>query len=142
MRSAVASPIAVGRGLWGATVILSARLEPLPEDVEARLTDFTELVATAGANAESRTAVTRLADEQSALRRVATLVARGAAPRDLFDAVAGEIGRLFPVGSATIGRYEPDGSVRTIASWSNGDAAVPAEELGSPIVVDGHLWGV
>src|SRR4029079_7274132 len=62
MRSSVASPIVVERRLWGAMVVLSPRPEPFPENTEARLTDFTELVATAIANAESRAAVTRLAD--------------------------------------------------------------------------------
>ena len=52
MRSAVASPIVVERRLWGAMVVLSLRHEPFPENTEARLTDFTELVATAIANAE------------------------------------------------------------------------------------------
>ena len=42
---------------------------------------FTELVATAIANAESREARAVLTDEQAALRRVATLVAQGASPR-------------------------------------------------------------
>ena len=80
MRSAVASPIVVERRLWGAMVVLSPRHEPFPEDTEARLTDFTELVATAIANAESREALARLAEEQAALRRVATLVAGGTGP--------------------------------------------------------------
>ena len=97
MRSAVASPIVVEGRLWGAMVVLSPRREPLPEDTESRLTDFTELVATAIANAESRAAVARLADEQAALRRVATLVAQGVSPPDLFQAVAEEVGRLLPV---------------------------------------------
>src|SRR5207253_1617222 len=69
MRSAVASPIVVAGRLWGAMVVLSARHEPFPEDTEAGLTDFTELVATAIANAESRVAIGRLVDEQAALRR-------------------------------------------------------------------------
>ena len=54
MRSAVASPITVEGRLWGAIAVLSPRHEPLPENTEARLADFTELVATAIANAESR----------------------------------------------------------------------------------------
>ena len=54
MRSAVASPITVEGRLWGAIAVLSPRREPLPESTEARLADFTELVATAISNAESR----------------------------------------------------------------------------------------
>ena len=79
MRSAVGSPIVVGGGVWGAIVLLSPRSASLPEDTGARLADFTDLVATALANAESRAALSQLADEQAALRRVATIVAR--APR-------------------------------------------------------------
>jgi GAF domain-containing protein len=186
VHSTVASPIAVEGRLWGAMVIHAARHQSFPDSTEARLTDFTELVATAIANAESRAAVARLADEHAALQRVATLVAQGASPLDLFAAVTAEVGRLLPVGSATMGRYESEVSVTTVASWSaiepafpigmrwpmvdtnvawlvfqTGQAAriddlsaatdpigVAARELGarsavaSPIVVDGHLWGV
>ena len=90
MRSAVGSPIVVEGGLWGAIVLLSPRRASLPEDMEARLADFTELVATALANAESRAALSQLADEQAALRRVATLVAREASPVELLETVAEE----------------------------------------------------
>src|SRR4051812_1319965 len=186
MRSAVASPIVVGRRLWGAMVMLTPRLEPFPEGTEARLADFTELVATAIANAESRAAQAVLTEEQAALRRVATLVARGAAPTDLFEAVTEEVGRLLPVGNATMGRFDPDGRMTTLASWGTsgpnfrvgrrwsiegtnvawmvlqtGQAArvddyasavdpigVAARDagimsaVGSPVVVNGDLWGV
>jgi hypothetical protein len=50
---------------------------PQPPGTEARLASFTELVATAIANAEAGRELRRLADEQAALRQVATLVARG-----------------------------------------------------------------
>ena len=72
-----------------------AAARAVSRNTEARLTDFTELVATAIANAESRAALARLADEQAALRRVATLVAHGAQPEAIFEAVAEEVGRLF-----------------------------------------------
>src|SRR5918992_44177 len=88
MRSAVASPIVVEGRLWGAMVVASQRREPLPEDTEARVTDFTELVATAIANAESHAAVGRLAEEQAALRRVGAPVARGGSPPAVFAAGA------------------------------------------------------
>ncbi|MDX6525895.1 MAG: hypothetical protein QOI43_1406, partial [Gaiellales bacterium] len=125
VRSAVASPIVVEGRLWGAMVVHSRRDAPFPESTEARLTDFTELVAAAIANAESRAAVARLADEHAALQRVATLVAQGASPEDLFAAVAEEVGRLLPVASATMGRYDPDDSVTTVASWSATEDAFP-----------------
>ncbi|MER7008829.1 DUF4118 domain-containing protein [Dactylosporangium sp. NPDC000555] len=55
IHSAVAVPILVGGRLWGTIIVTSARPEPLPQDAEARITDFTDLAATAIANADSRT---------------------------------------------------------------------------------------
>ena len=127
MRSAVASPIVVEAHLWGAMMIASPRPEPLPEDTEARLTDFTELVATAIANIESRAALARIAEEQAALRRVATLVARGVSPDELFSAVTNEIGRLFGAESG-IARFEPDGSDVLVVGLTQG---IPALTVGS-----------
>jgi GAF domain-containing protein len=75
-KSSVASPIVVNGSLWGALAVHSKR-GPLPSDTESRLLNFTELVATAIANTSARTEVSRLAEEQAALRRVATLVAQG-----------------------------------------------------------------
>jgi PAS domain S-box-containing protein len=112
MRSAVASPIVVDGRLWGAIAVLSPRREPLSENTEARLADFTELVATAMANADSHAEIARLADEQAALRRVATLVARGVRPDDIFSAVSQEVQRLFGLREetmdvATVVRFDP-----------------------------------
>ena len=115
MRSAVGSPIVVGGRVWGAIVLLSPRSASLPEDTGARLTDFTDLVATALANAESRAALaasearTRdLAGEQAALRRVATLVAKGASSDELFAAVTREAADVLDVPVVALQRYEPD----------------------------------
>ena len=52
----------------------------------------------------------RIAAEQAALRRVATLVARGAPPGEVFAAVAEEAVRLLRADYATMGRYDPEGS--------------------------------
>src|SRR5882672_3454595 len=53
VRSSVATPITVEGHLWG-VVAASSRRGPLPPDTEQRMLNFTELVATAIANAESR----------------------------------------------------------------------------------------
>ena len=107
--SQVASPIVVEGRLWGAISVNSKN--DLPPDAEERLERFTELVATAVANAESRDALARLAKEQAALRRVATLVAAGAGPAELFTAVAWEVGQLFDFAAVTLNRYEEDAVV-------------------------------
>ena len=56
--SSVATPVIVEGRLWGMIAAGSSGEEPLPADTEARLASFTELVATAIANAESRAALT------------------------------------------------------------------------------------
>ncbi|MFD2683524.1 nitrate- and nitrite sensing domain-containing protein [Streptomyces phyllanthi] len=52
-----AAPIVVDGRRWGA-VVAASLLEPLPGDTESRLADFTELIATAIANADSRAQLT------------------------------------------------------------------------------------
>src|ERR1700733_1962874 len=54
IRSAVGTPVIVEGSLWGAIFAGSTLEQPLPPDTEARLASFTELVATAIANTESR----------------------------------------------------------------------------------------
>jgi signal transduction histidine kinase len=77
-------------------IVGSGREERMSSDTEERLTQFTELLATAVANAGSRAELARLAEEQTALRRVATLVAQSGPPVDVFAAVAEEVGGLLP----------------------------------------------
>jgi GAF domain-containing protein len=104
IRSTVGIPIVVAGRLWGATVVSSTDPEPLPADTEARLAGFTELVATTISNNEAQAEVARLAEEQAALRRVATLVAQAVPPSDLFGAVAHEVGTLLGADLAGMAR--------------------------------------
>jgi signal transduction histidine kinase len=60
----------------------------------------------------------RLADEQAALRRVATLVARSGSTREVFEAVAREVGLLCDADLARMERFETDRTVTAIAAWS------------------------
>ena len=106
--STVGVPIVVDGAIWGVICVGTSSPEPLPRDIEGRLAAFTELAATAIANADSRTEVGRLATQQAALRRVATLVAEGAAPADVFTAVAWEVAQLFDFAAVTLSRYEDD----------------------------------
>src|SRR5262245_42886752 len=114
LRTAVGAPILVEGKLWGALMAAARGEEPLPEDAEARVAAFTELVATAVSNAQAREELQRLADEQAALRRVATLVARGIGPEGVFRAVAVEVGVLFGADVAAIVRFEDDGTVTVL----------------------------
>jgi GAF domain-containing protein len=135
IRSSVATPIMVEGRLWGVIAAGSTRREPLPADTEARLGSFTELLATAVANAESQAGLARLAEEQAALRRVATLVARGTAPEDVFTAVTEEVVRVLPVDSARMGRYESDRTVTFVAVSGMTGSVFP---VGVPLVLEGR----
>jgi signal transduction histidine kinase len=135
----------------------------------------------------------RLGEEQegsrrveTALRRVATLVAEGPPADELFMAVTAEVGQLLPVDFAIMGRYEADETIRCLATWgspvdrfpvgsrsslagrnlvtivhetglparvdgfehASGRVGVAGREsgfrstVGTPIVVEGRLWGV
>ena len=79
-----------------------------------------------------------LAEEQAALRRVATLVARGAAPEEVFGAVAEEAGQLLPVDSASVCRYESDGTLTFVAQWGS---VAPDFPVGSRWAIGGHNLG-
>ncbi|MEU5340203.1 PAS domain S-box protein [Streptomyces sp. NPDC020766] len=98
----------------------------------------------------------RAAREQAALRSVATLVARGVPPHEVFTAVAHEVGLLLSTSSAAVLRYEADGAVTVLGSArtavtegkgaaravaATGRAARVGRSVGAPIVVDDRLWG-
>jgi signal transduction histidine kinase len=134
-------------GLFGSS-------DRLPDDTEARLADFTELLATAIANSEARDGLRVLLDEQAALRRVATLVAEGASAEDVFSSVAREVAHGFDVRLVTVCRYESD-AVVVLASlgvpevpagsrWPHDVPGLPATiyETGSPARIDDFTTAV
>jgi signal transduction histidine kinase len=123
--STVGVPISVEGRLWGIMVAAAVHGQLLPPNTEARLADFTELVGTAIANAEAREELRRVADEQAALRRVATLVAQGTPSDAVFDAVTEEVGRLLPADVTVLCRYDPDGYITRIGEWSGTPDPIP-----------------
>jgi signal transduction histidine kinase/CHASE3 domain sensor protein len=186
IRSSVGGPIVVEGRLWGVIAASSRSETPFPPDTESQIGEFTELVATAISNSEARAEVTRLADEQAALRRVATLVAQGRPAQEVFATVAEEVAKLLRVEVTMLIRYESEDQATPVAEWSHGridsslgttlafrgrnvtttvyDTGRPARlddyasasgrfgdaardmgirsSVGSPIVVEGRLWGV
>src|SRR6201982_3902302 len=93
VRSAIGVPICVEGRVWGVMLISSTSDKPFPADTEARLSAFTELVGTAIASAQARVELRGYADEQAALRRVATLVGAAVPLQEVFSAVAAEAAR-------------------------------------------------
>jgi GAF domain-containing protein len=130
VRSSVATPIVVEGRLWGTMIAATSQREPLPADTESRTAQFTELLGTAIANAQARGEVERLANEQAAMRRVATLVAQGIPPTEVFPAVAAEVSVLFGSDVSAIVRFENDGSVTVL-----GDVGGP-HEAGARVTLD------
>ena len=122
VRGAVGVPIIVDGRVWGLLVVGSIRPGPMPVGTETRMSDFAELVGTAIANAgtrhelrASRDSLSVLATQQAALRRVATHVARGASPSEVFAVVTEELARCLHVFNAGLLRFEPDGTGLVVA---------------------------
>lgn len=105
--TSAAVPILIHGTLWGALVVVG-RDKPLPSQIHTHLTSFAELTGTAISAAQARRQLRQLAEEQGALRRVAELVARGAALPEVFTAVATEASSLLGNLAATLLRYDPD----------------------------------
>jgi PAS domain S-box-containing protein len=64
----------------------------------------------------SRDGLGLLAEQQASLRRVATLVARGVPPPEVFSAVAAELARVLYGYTSALIRYQPDGASELLAA--------------------------
>jgi signal transduction histidine kinase len=73
----------------------------------------------------NRTELGRLNDEQTALRHVATLVAEGRDPHEVFTAVAEEIGLLARADITRLLRFESDGTATICGTWARTSDPVP-----------------
>jgi PAS domain S-box-containing protein len=136
IRSSVGVPITVEGRLWGVMTVSSETDESLPPDTEDRLSGFTELAATAIANAEARAELRHFANEQAGLRRVATLVARGVPRSIVFGVVAEEVAKVLPgVDLALVGHYTPDHSIEFVGGWSSFGEA---EWVGKTVPIGGR----
>jgi signal transduction histidine kinase len=77
----------------------------------------------------------RIAEEQAALRRVATLVAQGAAPAAVFDAVAEEVKQLLAADNVDLIRFEVDAEITIVAQRG---LQAPRGPAGSRITDEGE----
>jgi signal transduction histidine kinase len=108
------------------------RPEPIPtaavqEETAAVQKDVvdarTELTEWRGSQLE----LSRLAEEQAALRRVATMVAGQATADEIFATVAEEVAQFLRAGRGVVCRYEPDETMTITAFWTSGDRALPVD---------------
>jgi signal transduction histidine kinase len=77
-----------------------------------------------------------LLEEQAALRRVATLVARDTEPGRLFEAVCEEVSRVLGVHNTDIVRFEDDGTATVVGLWNGGGE--PSFPVGTSVPVEGE----
>jgi signal transduction histidine kinase len=108
----------VSRGRLQAVLVLGNHL--IRDAFTADRLDAVKLIAGQLAvsldNAQVYANYRRIADEQAALRRVATLVTQGPPPTAVFDAVAAEIQQLLDADGVTLGRYEQGDAVTVVAN--------------------------
>jgi predicted ATPase/signal transduction histidine kinase len=117
--SSVGVPISVEGRPWGLILVAYTRKQQLSADTEAQLSGFTGLIATAIANTQARMESRGFAEEQAALRRVATAVARGASPQEVFAAVAEEAGQVIPGADfALVSRYDAARAAEVVGGWA------------------------
>ena len=97
----------------------------------------------AGSLETSRDKFRQVVEEQRALRRVATLVARGVPPSEVFAAVASEVGSVVGADHTNIVRYEPDNTATVVGCWSDprGPEVMPPPMNGHWPVEDGTVTG-
>lgn len=88
----------------------------------------------------SRDEIRHLADQQSALRRVATLVAHAAAPSAVFSAVARELAGCLGVPHSILLRYEPDGAATVLACYH--ETAQSTLQVGARLPFEGESVAV
>lgn len=125
--AAVSTPIVVAGAVWGMLTATSDS-RPLPPGTEQRLGEFAQLVAAALGNSLARTELRALADEQAGLRRVAELVARGAALEEMFVAVTNEASALLGDLAVALVQYDDEREDEK----ENAAAANPPVPLGLP----------
>jgi signal transduction histidine kinase len=114
-QSAIGAPMTVEGRLWGVIIAISTDPEPIPERSEARLGQFTDLVATAVANAESKS-------ELAASRRrivAAADEARRRIERDLHDGIQQRLIALT-FRARTLTRKPPDELPGIVAELAEG----------------------
>ena len=81
---------------------------------------------------ESQAELRRHGEQQAALRRVATLVARDVPPEELLDSVAREVAVVLEADTTGLLRYEPDRDLTLLAAWTRLDVGLPFPERLTP----------
>jgi len=120
IQASIGAPIVLDGRVWG--VVTASRNDaerPFPPGAEHRLGDFAALVGQAIANAEARREMAVLVAEQSALRRVAMLVAGGHSQQDVLGSITSEVGALLEASEVSfVWCMGEEDEVVVAAGWS------------------------
>ena len=93
------------------------------------------LAAVTAERTRAEAAQRALADEQAALRRVATLVAGDPSPSRVFEAVTEEVGRLLGLPGANVMQLDGPGRGTVVGAWS--EDGTPRFPVGATLQFDG-----
>jgi signal transduction histidine kinase len=115
IRAAVAVPVAIGNEPWGVMAGFSDD-GILPPDAERWLSLFAEIGSAAISGWQAHGELRAMSEEQTALLRVAGLVARRASETELFEAVAEEASQLLDDVATVLARLDGDRTLRVVAS--------------------------
>ena len=133
----IAAPNTVAGELWGALVASSGRPNSFAPGAENRLASFAEAGRRPLPTPMPASNCSRLLDEQAALRRVATLVARDPEPIEVFEGVCCELGAVLGGEATNLMRFEPDGTQTFLAGWNPPGVAL-ALPVGMWIPLEGN----
>ena len=89
---------------------------------------------------ESRATQIRLLDQQSALRRLAVLVAQSREPDEVFSAVVRELSEYLPSDAACLWRHESAGGFVPVATWERHGGPLAASAFSADDDVVGRAW--
>ena len=133
LNATIGAPIIVGGEIWGLVTASRVRPDPFPDQAEYRLGDFAALVALAIANADARRETAVLVAEQSALRRLATLIAAGRSQEEVLAAVTAEVGPLFEASNVELVASESVlDEIVVVAGWNRDGTPVEPGSLHHP----------
>jgi signal transduction histidine kinase len=118
--ASLGAPIIVEGAVWGVVLVSRyASNPPFEPGAEHRLADFAGLVAQAIANAAARREMAALVEEQSALRRIAMLVAGGRPPQEVLTEVTAQVGRLFEALAVNVVEWQGvQDEVAVVCAWT------------------------
>jgi len=136
VRAAVACPVTLETGSWGALVGFSDD-GILPPDAEHWLSLFADIVSGAVSGWSARSELRRLSEEQTALMRVANLVSRRSSEAELFDAVASEASGILDGVLIVLFRLADERTMTVVAS--HGGPIPVGTRLEIPVDHDGEF---